>query len=908
MRWEHWFYTLPLRLRSLFRRENVEQELDEELRYHLEQKVEEYIAQGLKPEEARYAAIRAMDGMEQRKEECRDLRHMNWIDNLIQDLRFGVRMLVKTPGFTAAAVMTLALGIGANTAIFSVVNTVLLRPLPFPDPDRMVQLMLSSPEWAPGKNVDSINEQEFIIWRKERRAFKEVAAYDSGGGVNHTGNGPPEQIKAFHVSAGYFRLFGAPIEIGRTFSDEEDKPGGPRLVVLNNGFWRRRFGGDRGIVGKTLVLAGEPCVVIGVLSAGFAQDPTAEIWLPLQVDPDSTNAGHTLKAAARLQPGVTIEMARAQMKPDNEQYLKRSAGWLHGHGEGFTAEPLREAVVGDVRTALLVALGAVSFVLLIACANVANLVLARATRRRREMAIRAALGGSRLRIVVQLLTESLALAVAGGALGLPFGYAGLHALLALNPGNIPRIGQHGSAVTLDWRVLAFTLLVSLSTGILFALLPAFNASHIDLSTALSETSTRTGASLRQIRSRSVLVIAEMALAIVLLSGAALLIGSLRKLAAVDPGFDAHHVLTLEMSLNDSRFMTTAAVAQLVRDAERRVESLPGVSALAATYSLPLEHRFGLPFLIEGHPDDGYGADLCYVSRRYNEVFRIPLLRGRMFTDRDDSRAPAVVLINESLARGLSRGFRWPGPLLWRNGDALGERITLGKNMGPPFEDRTRQIIGVVAEVRDDALNREATPMMYLPMAQLTEDISVLLNRHEPLFWAIRTRTEASSLSADIQKELRTASGGLPVAHVRAMTEVVAESTARNRFNMVLLSVFAGIALVLAAVGIYGVMAYTVQHRTQEIGIRMALGARPPDVRRMVMREGMMLAFVGVLLGVLATIAVTPLMRSLLYGVRPSEPAILILVAVLLSVVALFATYIPARRATRIDPVLTLRWE
>jgi putative ABC transport system permease protein len=908
MRWEHWLYTLPLRLRSFFRRKDVEQELDDELRYHLARKIEEYMSQGLKPEEARYAAIRAMDGIEQQKEECRDLRHINWIDNLVQDLRFGVRMLAKTPGFTAAAVLTLALGIGANTAIFSVVNAVLLRPLPYPDPDRIVQLMLSSPEWAPGRNVDAINEPEFTIWSEERKAFKEVAAYDSGTGVNHTGNGPPEQLKAFHVSAAYFRLFGAPIEIGRTFSDEEDKPGGPRLVVLNNGFWRRRFGGDRGIVGKTLVLGGEPCVVIGILSAGFAQDPTAEIWLPLQVDPNSTNGGHTLKAAARLQPGVTIEMARAQMKPDNEQYLKRSAGWLHGHGEGFTAEPLRDAVVGNVRTALLVAVGAVSFVLLIACANVANLVLARATGRRREMAIRAALGGSRLRIVVQLLIESLALAFAGGALGLPLGYAGLHALLALNPGNIPRIGEHGSAVTLDSRVLAFTLLVSVSTGILFGLLPAFNASHTDLSTALSETSARTGASPRQIRSRSVLVIAEMALAIVLLSGAALLIGSLRALAAVDPGFDAHNVLTVEMSLNDSRFMTTAAVAQLVRDAERRVESLPGVTALAATYSLPLEHKFGLPFLIEGHPDDGYGADLCYVSRRYNEVFRIPLLRGRMFTDRDDSRAPAVVVINESLAQGLSRGFRWPGALLWRNGNPLGERITLGKDMGPPFEDRTRQIIGVVAEVRDDALSREATPMMYLPMAQLTEGISVLLNRHKPLFWAIRTRTEAPSLSADIQRELRTASGGLPVAHVRAMTEVVAESTARNRFNMVLLSIFAGVALVLAAIGIYGVMAHAVQQRTQEIGIRVALGARPSDVRRMVMREGMMLAFGGVLLGLLASIAVTPLMRSLLYGVRPSEPGILILVAVLLSVVALFAAYIPARRATRIDPVLTLRWE
>jgi predicted permease len=396
--------------------------LDDELRYHLEQKIEEYIAQGLKTEEARYAAIRAMDGIEQRKEECRDLRHMNWIDNLIQDLRFGVRMLAKNPGFTAAAVLTLALGIGANTAIFSVVNTVLLRPLPYPDPDRIVQLMLSSPEWAPGRNVDAINEPEFIIWREERQAFKEVAAYDSGTAVNHTGNAPPEQIKAFHVSVAYFRLFGASIEVGRTFSEEEDKPGGPRLVVLNNGFWRRRFGGDRGIVGTTLVLGGEPYVVICVLSAGFAQDPTAEIWLPLQVDPNSTNLGHTLKAAARLQAGVTIAMARAQMKSDNEQYLKRSVGWYqHGHSEGFTAEPLRDAVVGDVRTALLVAVGAVSFVLLIACANVANLVLARSTGRRREMAIRAALGGSRLRIVVQLLIERLALAFAGGRLACRLG-------------------------------------------------------------------------------------------------------------------------------------------------------------------------------------------------------------------------------------------------------------------------------------------------------------------------------------------------------------------------------------------------------------------------------------------------------------------------------------------------------
>ena len=649
-------------------------------------------------------------------------------------------------------------------------------------------------------------------------------------------------------------------------------------------------------------------MVIGVMSAGFAQDPSAEVWLPLQIDPNSTNEGHTLKAAARLQPGVTLEMARARMKPDNERYVQRAPLPQRGKIEGFTAEPLHDAVVGDARTALLVALGSVALVLLIACANVANLVLARANVRQREIAIRSALGGSRFRIISQLCIESLALAIAGGALGLPLGYAGVRALLALNPGTIPQIGQHGSGAALDWHVLAFTLAISLSTGILFGLFPAFQVSKHDLRTTLHETSIHTGTSLRQMKSRSALVITEMALALVLLSAAALLIGSLAKLTSVDPGFDAHHVLTMEMSLSGSRFMTTAAVTQLVRDAEHRVENLPGVTALAATYSLPLEHKFGLPFVVEGRPDATYGADLCFVSRRYSDVFRIPLLSGRNFTDRDDFRTPGVVLINETLARGLTLGVQRPDTLLWWNSNPLGQRVTIAKKMGPPFEDRTREIIGVVAPVRDDALDSEPKPMMYLPMSQLTDDLSLLTNKAFPLFWAIRTKSEGPSLSADIQRQLRIASGGLPVAHITAMTELVAQSTARHWFNMLLLNIFAGVALVLAAIGIYGVMAYSVQHRTHEIGIRIALGARPAEVRRMILSEGMRLALVGVFFGVLATVTLTPLMKNLLYGVRPAEPGIVISVVVVLSAVALLATYIPARRATRIDPVLTLRCE
>lgn len=908
MRWEHWLYTVPLRLRSLFRRKDVERELEEELRYHQDQKTEEYLAQGLTPDEARYAALRAIGGLEQRKEECRDARRTRWVENAIQDLRFALRMLAKTPGFTAAAVLTLALGIGANTAVFTLVNEVLLRPLPYPEPDRLVQLMLSSPEWAPGKNVDTVNDREFVIWREEREVFTDVAAYDSGSAVNLTRNGPPKQAIAFHVSEAYFRLFGASLELGRTFSADEDKPGGGRVVVLNHGFWRTQLGGDRGIVGKRLILAGAPYVVIGVLSASFAQDPTAEVWLPLQIDPNSTNGGHTLKAAARLQPGVTIEAARARMKPDNERYVQRAPLQRRGKIEGFTAEALRDAVVGNARTPLLVALGSVTLLLLIACANVANLVLARATVRRREMAIRSALGGSRFRIIFQLCVESLALAIAGGTVGLPLGYAGVRALVALSANTIPQIGQNGSAVVLDGRILAFTLVISVLTGLLFGLFPAFQTSNIDLRTGLNEASMRTGASLRQIKSRSALVITEIALALVLLCSAALLISSLAKLTSVDPGFDAHYVLTMEMSLNGSRFMSTTAVAQLVRDAEHRVESLPGVTALAATYSLPLEHKFGLPFVFEGRPDAIHGADFCVVSRRYSDVFRIRLLSGRNFTDRDDFRTPGVILINETLARGLTPGIQRPDALLWPNGKLLGQQITIAKNMGPPFEDRTREIIGIVTPVRDDALNSEPKPMMYLPLAQMTDDFAILINKALPLFWAVRTKSEGLALSDDIQRELRIASGGLPLAHVRAMTEVVAASTARNRFNTILLSIFAGVALVLAAIGIYGVMAFAVQHRTQEIGIRIALGARPAEVRRMILRDGMRLALVGVVFGVVATVALTPMMKNLLFGVRPAEPSIVILVALVLGGVALLATYIPALRATRIDPLLSLRWE
>jgi predicted permease len=911
MRLEHWFYTVPLRWRSLFRRREVEQELDEELRNHLERKTEEYIAKGLSPEEARYAALRAMEGLEQRKEECRDARRVSTIENLFRDLRYGLRMLAKTPSFTAVAILTLALGIGANTAIFTVVNTVLLHPLPYPESDRIVQVMLFSPGWAAGKTANTASVPEFVVWQEQKQVFQEIAAYTyPASAVNLTGGDSPEQVKALRVSAGYFQLFGAPIKIGRTFSAQEDQPGGPRLVVIGNGLWHRRFGGDREIVGKAVLLAGEPHIIIGILGPGFASDPSAEIWLPLQADPNSTFNGHYLRVAARLKPGITLEMAKAQLSVANEQFRRKFPTSFRetNRSQNFIAEPLRDAVIGDVRPALLVLLGAVSFVLLIACANVANLLLARANVRRREMAIRAALGAGRGRIVSQLFSESVLLSLFGGALGLPAGYIGMRALVAINPGDIPRIGPQGSALTLDWQVLAFTLVVSILTGILFGILPAFHGSQADFGATLNESNTRSGSSPRQNRVRSFIVVGEMALALILLAGASLLIRTFHALRTVDPGFDIRNVLTMEMSLAGTHFQTTSAVVQLIRDAERRVEALPGVIALAATYSLPLENPFGGPFTVESHPDDLYGADDCYVSHRYFEVLGIPLIRGRMLTDRDDERAAPVALINRAMAEGSNEKFQWPSPLFWRNGDPLGERITLGKGRGAPFEDRTRQIIGVVGGARDTGLSHRPQPLVYLPIMQTSNAMTGVLNRSRSLTWAIRTRTEPLSLSSDIQRALRTASGGLPLAHIRPMRQVIVDSTARNRFDMILLSIFASVALLLAAIGVYGLMAYAVQHRTHEIGVRIALGACPRDVLGMVVLEGMRLALVGIVLGIAGALALTPLMSSLLFGVEASNPFVLTSVAVLLATVALSATYIPAHRATAIDPVSALRWE
>ena len=831
---------------------------------------------------------------------------------LLQDLRYALRMLRKNPGFTAVAVLTLALGIGANTAIFTMVNAVLLRPLPYPDPGRIFRLVWRQ---ANGEQIQAVSIPMFVAWQEHVQALQDFALSDlegpmwTGGkeyyfigpGVNLTGSDRPERVTSIHVSASYFRLLGASMEIGRAFTAQEDVPHGPKVVVISDGFWRRRFGADRNLLGKAIRLGGEPHVVVGVLAPGFDIDLNSDVWLPLRMDPNSTDQESGGFAVARLRSGVTLEMAKAQAKLAEAQFRRKFPGGVFSH-MSFDLEPLRQAVVGDVRPDLLVLLGAVSCVLLIACANVANLLLARATGRRREMAIRAALGAGRRRIISQLLSESLLLSLAGGGLGLVLGYTGVRTLLFINPGHIPNIGSQGSAVTLDWRILVFTLLATTFTGILFGLLPALAAARDDFGAALKESGARSGGSIGQSKARSILVVTEVALSLVLLAGAALLIRTFMALRAVHPGFDAHNVITMEMSLAEARFEKTTAVAQLVSNAERRMESLPGVEALATTSSFPLDPQvLYTPVIVEGRPlgkDQNHGwADLRIVSSRYFEVFRIPLRQGRIFRQQDDGRAPGVVLVNETMARQF-----------WPKSNPIGERITLFKGEGPQYDEPPRQVIGVVADIRDHALGGNPEPMMYVPTAQLTDGYTAAQNTYSPIMWAVRTKSDPYSFSADIQRELRIASGGLPVSHIRSMDQVGVESTARTNFNMTLLSIFAGLAMLLAAIGIYGVMSYAVGQRVHEIGVRMALGARAGNVLSLVLRQGLGLVLVGIAIGVMGGVWLTTTMKSLLFGVRPNDAPTFALVSALLLAVAAAATYIPARRATKVDPIVALRYE
>ena len=820
------------------------------------------------------------------------------MSDLLGDVRHSFRMLRGSPGFTLAALGALAVGIGANTAIFSIVNAVLLKPVPFPDPDRLVVFETTSPQG--GFNAGS--PAKFQHWREQTSVVQDVAAYRSNV-LNYTGGAFPEQLRAELVSASYFPLFGARVHTGRTFSAEEDRPGGERVAVLSHGLWRRRFGGDPGVLGKTISLSGDAYTVIGVIDPGFDVTefgPAPELWIPFQLNPQTNDQGHYFQVAGRLVPGVTLAQAQARLKLSAAEYNRKFPNALNAD-QGFSVESLRDAIVSNVRPTLWILLGAVSFVLLIACTNVANLLLVRATGRKREIAIRAAIGAGRGRIIRQLLTESVLLFLAGGALGLVLGVAGIRALLAVNTAGLPRVGEQGSVVTLDWRVLAFTLLVSLGTGLLFGLIPALQASRADLSTTLKESAGRSGTGFRQHRTRAVLVVAEVALALVLVVGAALLVRTAVALRSVVPGFDTTHVLTMRMSMSGARYLKSEGVAQVVRDGVERLRALPGVVAASAACCVPLEGGYGLPFVIVGRPlQDGPfhgGGGWLTVSPGYFDVFKIPVKRGRAFNESDAGRSQPVVVINEAMARRF-----------WPKGDPLNDRLVIGRGVMQEFADEPeRQIIGVVADVRDGGLNSEPGPAMYLPQAQVPDAANALNVRITPMAWVIRTEGDPYSLRGPVQEALRQATG-LPVSEIRTMDQVVERSTSRERFNMWLMTVFGVSALLLAAIGIYGLMAYSVEQRTQEIGIRLALGANASQVKNMVVTQGMRLAVVGVVVGMASALALARLIASVLYGVEAKDPLSFAAAPAILTLVAFLAAWIPARRASRVDPIEALRYE
>jgi predicted permease len=808
------------------------------------------------------------------------------MDAFFNDLKHSVRTFLRNPGFTLTALAALALGIGTNTAIFSVVNRVLLKPVAAPDPDRVVVLGSTRSNGPPIGGSPT----RFNLWREQTALFQDISAYRYGS-MNLTGVDAPEQVQMAQVSADYFRLFGIPIAQGRSFSADEDRPHAGNFVVLSDAFWKRAFSAAP-MLGTSVSLNGSPYVVVGIAGANVETESPKpiDVWVPFQIDPATADQSHYFAVAARIRPGITQGSIKAQLQLATDEFRRRWPGVSTTlPGVVFVAEPMRDVLDRNIRSSLLILAVAVSLVLLIACANVANLLLVRAAGRKREIAIRVAIGASRARLIRQLLAESVALSLAGGVLGLILGIAGIRALLALNPGDIPRIGPSG--VGADWRVVCFTLLLSLATGVLFGLIPAVQASRIDMSSVP-----------RKAKARAFLVVSEVSLALILLIGSGLLIRSFVSMRSIDPGFDTHNVLTLQMSLTGAQYQKTAGLSRLVDASVERIRALPGVETAASGCCLPIGGAPNAPFVIAGRPLVGNfhaRANMPIISPEYFDVFKIPILRGRKFTDRDVAGAPGVVIIDQSMAKQF-----------WPNDDAIGARISLGSKTATESsaaDPKTLEIVGVAGDVRGRT-DRSTDPLgntIFIPIAQNSDGFTAYTVRN-PTIWMVRTRVEPHSLAGAIKNELVQASGGLAVVNIRSMDEVESASTARQDFNMVLMLIFGGSALLLAAIGIYGLMAFSVEQRTREIGIRIALGAR--NVQSMVIRQGMQLVLIGAVIGVAAALGLTRFLASFLYGVAALDPAVFIGVPILLAVVALAAIWIPARRASRVDPIQALRCE
>jgi putative ABC transport system permease protein len=807
------------------------------------------------------------------------------MDTLRQDIRYAFRRLIKSPTFTAVALLTLALGIGANTAIFSVVNAVLLKPLPYPEPDEIVGIY----HLSEGTRA-TMSGPNFTDVKKLATTLEDAAAYTRTRTIL-TGRGEPVRLDGAHVSASLFDLLGVPPALGRTFAADENEPGKHRVAILSHGLWLQRFAGDRSVVGKTLLLDGVSHEIVGVMPEGFSFPAARSIWTPLEYTEDFTSeqrGAWYLQGVGRTKAGVRPEQAQAEIETIGRQLAKQYPD--SNEGVGITAMALHEAMVGDIRQAFWILLGAVGFVLLIACVNVANLLLARAAARENEIAVRTALGAGRGRLVRQLLTESLLLAIVGGGLGLLLAVWGVEGLLALEPQGIPRLNE----VRVDPNVVCFTMGLALITGLLFGVVPAFQSTSSGISSTLKEGGRGALTSRGGSRMRTTLVIAEVALAVMLLAGAGLLIRSFSRLASVDPGFQVQSALTFELSLPESRYETEEHQIAFFDQLMPKLQTIPGVQAAGAVISLPLSgSSIVLTFAIAGRPpvppSQQPAMQVRIATPDYFQTIGIPLKRGRFFSDGDRWGSPQVVLITEAAATQY-----------FPNEDPLGKRITLGWGRG---EDQPRaggEVVGIIGDVKDAGLDEPDPPQIYLPYRQWpVGGMSVLL----------KTAVPPDSVADAVRRTIYSMDGNLPVGNVRTLEALVARSISQPRFYMTLLTVFAGVALALAAIGIFGVLSYAVAQRTREIGIRMALGAHQRTVVQLIVRDAMIMASAGVAIGTVAAFLLTEwLVAKLLFNTSPYDPVTFTMVAVALAAVSLAAAYVPARRATRVDPIVALRAE
>jgi putative ABC transport system permease protein len=806
------------------------------------------------------------------------------METLRQDLSYGIRMLLKKPGFTAVAVIALALGIGANSAIFSVVNTVLLRPLPYKDPDQLV--MVWEDNTKRGFPRDTPAPANYVDWRDQNQVFESLTA-TANQSFNLTGVGEPEKIEGLRVSTSLFQMLGVEPALGRSFLPEEDRPEGKYVTIISYSLWQRRFGGDKDLIGKPLTLNGSSYTVVGILPQSFRYpDRNYDLFVPIAFGSNeaSRRGSHYLFVIGRIKPGINQKQAQAEMDTIaarlQQQYPETNTNI------GIKIIPLYEHLVGDIRPALLVLLGAVGFVLLIACANVANLLLVRAAARQKETAIRTALGAGRLRLIRQFMTESILLAGLGGVAGLLLALWGMSLLSTFIPENLVQARE----LKVDSKVLGFTFFVSILTGLIFGLAPALQASRTNLNDALKEGGKGSADGGRS-RIRNILVISEVALALVLLIGAGLMINSFMRLSSVDVGFRPDNLLTMSVPLPRSKYPDIGKRATFYNQLLQRVESLPGVQSAGVISWLPLTFPGGSNgFTIEGRPepapDQSPIAVTRVISKNYFRTMGIEVVKGRQFTEQDTESSPQVVIINEAMARSF-----------WSGEDVMGRRIKFGRVIS---EAPWISVVGVVKDVRQFGLDAESKPEMYLPFTQI--------GFFEPRDLVVHTSSDPLSLASAVRNEVWAIDKDQPVSNIRTMEQILSESISQWRFNMFLFGIFAAVALVLAVVGIYGIISYSVTQRTHEIGIRIALGAQQSDVLKMVVGQGLKLISIGVAIGLSAAIVLTRLMSSLLYGVSTTDPATFAIISTLIFVVALLASLIPARRATKVDPMIALRYE